>query len=112
MMLIEAEREFYDVWFNENCRQTAGYATLASRERGITYNHYARMYPFYYETWKTLGLDWSDGFPPLLKDPTPPCPWSSREAIETRLDELETGPFSHLSYQAMREYMRRRMESN
>jgi hypothetical protein len=86
-MLTTAEREFYDVWFREDCGFEATYATPLSHERGITYDHYAKMYPFYVETWRRIG-EWPDGFPPVPPNPTPPCPWASREEFEARLEEL------------------------
>jgi hypothetical protein len=105
-MLTREEREFYDVWFMEDCEHTATYATPLAHSRGIDYNHFARMWPFYHETWKELGMESWDGWaPPLPDNPEPPCPWPTREAMEARLDELETGPHSHLTYREMREYM-------
>ena len=89
LMLTTAEREFYDVWFREDCGFEATYATPLSHKRGITYDHYARMYPFYVETWRTIG-EWSDGLPPVPSNPTPPCPWASKEEFEARLAELES----------------------
>lgn len=86
-MLTTAEREFYDVWFREDCGFEANYATPLSQERGITYDHYARMYPYYIEAWRTIG-EWPDGFPPVPPNPTPPCPWASKEEFEARLAEL------------------------
>jgi hypothetical protein len=106
-MLTTEEREFYDVWFNEDCSHLLGYATTVSRERGITYDHYSRMWPFYHETWQAIGLNWPDGFPPIPNNLEPPCPWPTKEDMEARLDELETGPLSHLTNQAMRDWMLR-----
>jgi hypothetical protein len=107
-MLTPAEREFYAVWFREDCEHTATYATPLIHSRGIGYNHFARMWPFYHETWKELGMmNWDGWTPPLPDNPEPACPWPSQEAMEARLDELETGPLSHLTYTEMREYMLR-----
>lgn len=106
--LTREEREFYDVWFREDCYRTGDYATKLSHSRGIGYNHYARMYPFYIETWKVLGMEcWEEeAMAPLPENPEPPCPWTSWEEMEARLDELETGPLAHLTYTEMRDYMR------
>lgn len=105
-MLTPEERAFYDVWFREDCEHRADYATPLAHSLGVGYNHFARMWPFYHETWKKLGLaEWDGGTPPLPDNPEPPCPWPSRETIEARLEQLETGPLSHLTYRAMRDYM-------
>jgi hypothetical protein len=105
-MLTTEERLFYDVWFREDCGyDEAVYATPLAHSRGIGYGHFARMYPFYVKTWEEIGFDWPDGCPALPKDQTPPCPWSTKEAMETRLNELETGPYSSMTYKVMREYM-------
>lgn len=88
-MLTTGEREFYDVWFREDCGHPATYAIPLSRERGITYDHYARMYPYYVATWRTLG-EWPDGFPPIPANPTPQCPRATKEELEARLVELDS----------------------
>ena len=88
-MLTIAEREFYDVWFREDCGHKSTYATSLSHERGITYDHYAKLWPFYVATWRTIG-EWPDGFPPIPLNPSPPCPWASRGEIEARISELES----------------------
>jgi hypothetical protein len=68
-MLTAQEREFYDVWLREDCGYPARYATPLSYSRGITYDHYARMWPFYVQTWHTIR-EWLDGFPPIPPNPT------------------------------------------
>jgi hypothetical protein len=110
MILTQAEREFYDVWFREDCGYPAVYATPLIHSRGITYDHLMRMYAFYIETWKSIG-EWPDGFPPMPENPEPPCPWPTREALEARLEELETGPFSHLTHKPTREWMLKKSAS-
>jgi hypothetical protein len=72
-MLTTEEREFYDVWFREDCGYPVVYATPLAHSRGIGYNYFARIYPFYYETWQMIG-QWPDGFRPIPDNPEPLCP--------------------------------------
>jgi hypothetical protein len=105
--LTDREREFMDLWVRASfMHDYDSYAMTTTKSLGITYNHFARMYPFYQETWKATG-EWPDAFPPIPENPVPPCPWPSKEAMEVRLDQLETGPLSHLTYKEMRGYMLR-----
>jgi hypothetical protein len=90
-MLTTEEREFYDVWFREDCGHTATYATPLAHSRGIGYNHFLELWPFYIETWKSIGGEdpWHDAFPPVPENPTPPCPWASKEEMEIRILSLQ-----------------------
>jgi hypothetical protein len=106
-MLTTQEREFMDLYVRASfMHDYDSYAMTLTKSLGITYDHFARMYPFYHETWKATG-EWPDAFPPIPEDPEPPCPWPNKEAMEARLDELETGPLSHLTDRKMRDWMLR-----
>jgi hypothetical protein len=80
-MLTTEEREFYDVWFREECGYPATYATRLSDERGITYDHFTRLEPAHMEYWGGAG-HWGEPWPPLPDDPNLPCPWDSREHMK------------------------------
>jgi hypothetical protein len=89
-MLTKEEREFMDLYVREEyTHDYYGYAQALTKGMGITYDHFARMYPFYVEAWKPLG-GLQEVLPPLPDNPTPPCPWSSKEEMEARLVELES----------------------
>jgi hypothetical protein len=79
-----------DLWLREGyTHDYEGHAQTTSRERGITYDHYVELYPFYPEAWKPIGQR-PDHIPPLPEDPQLPCPWESREKLEARLQELDS----------------------
>jgi hypothetical protein len=89
-MLTEHERRFMDLYLREGfTHDYEGRAHRDSWARGITYDHYVRLYPFYEEAWRTLG-EWPDHLPPLPDDPDLPCPWDSREQLEARIAGLES----------------------
>ncbi len=89
-MLTECERQFMDLFLREGFGQDyEGHAHRAARARGIVYDHFVRLYPFYEDAWRMLG-EWPDDRPPLPPDPNLPCPWTSREQLEARIAELET----------------------
>jgi hypothetical protein len=89
-MLLEAERQFMDLFLREGfTHDYEGHAHRASWAKGIVYDHYVKLYPFYEETWETLG-EWPDDLPPLPDDPALPCPWDSKEQLEARIAELES----------------------
>jgi hypothetical protein len=93
-MLTLHERKFMDLWLREEyTHDYQGHAQTASRDRGITYDHYVKhyvkLYPFYQEAWKLIG-QWPDHLPPLPDDPNLPCPWESQEKLEARLQELKS----------------------
>jgi hypothetical protein len=89
-MLTEHERRFMDLYLREGFTQDyEGHAHRASREKGIVYDHYVRLYPFYEEAWRCLG-EWPDHLPPLPDDVSLPCPWDSKDHLEARIAELES----------------------
>jgi hypothetical protein len=82
ILLTVNERQFMDLYIREmHLGQYDGHAHRLSDERGITYDHFARLEPAYMEYW---GEPW----PPLPDDPNLHCPWDSREHIEARIAEL------------------------
>lgn len=88
-MLTTAEREFMDLYVKEEfTHDYHGYAQELARGRGIVYDHFARLYPFYIEEWDRLG-GLQEELSPIPANPTPPCPWASREKFEARLAELK-----------------------
>lgn len=88
-MLTKHERQFMDLFLREGFTQDDdGHAHRSSRARGIVYDDFVRLYPFYEETWRVLGK-WPDHLPPLPEDPDLPCPWPSKERLEARIAELE-----------------------
>ena len=108
-LLTPAEREFMDLYVRAvYMHDYDAYAKRAAKALGITYDHFSRMDPFYLETWKTSGEEWPDAIPPIPENREPPISWPSLKAFEARLDELETGPYSHLTYREMRDYMRQK----
>ena len=55
-MLMEAERQFMDLFLREGfTHDYQGHAHQASGAKGIVYDHYVRLYPFYEETWSRVG---------------------------------------------------------
>lgn len=89
-MLTIEEREFMDLYVREEfLHDYQGYAQTLSRDRGILYDHYAKMWPSYMEAWNLRG-GFPDHIPPLPANPTPPCPWASKEELEARIAELES----------------------
>ena len=55
-MLTEHERQFMDLFLREgSLHDYEGRALRASWARGIVYEHYVKLYPFYEETWRTRG---------------------------------------------------------
>ena len=87
-MLTPHERQFMDLWLREEyTHDYEGHAQRASRDRGITYDQFVELYPFYQDAWKLIG-QWPDHLPPLPEDPNLPCPWDSKEELEARLLEL------------------------
>jgi hypothetical protein len=88
-MLTDHERRFMDLYLREGfLHDYDGRAHRASRAKGIVYDHYVRLYPFYQEAWRLLG-EWPDHLPPVPDDPDLPCPWDSPEQLEARIAELE-----------------------
>jgi hypothetical protein len=88
-MLTDHERRFMDLYLREGfTHDYEGHAHRASWVKGIGYDHYVRLYPFYKETWQHLG-EWPDHLPPQPDDPKLPCPWESRDQLEARIAELE-----------------------
>ena len=89
-MLTTQEREYMDLYVREEfTHDYHGYAQELARGRGIVYDHFARMWPFYMKTWDQLG-GIQEELPPFPANPTPPCPWASKEEFEARLAELES----------------------
>jgi hypothetical protein len=89
-MLSQAERQFMDLYLREGfTHDYEGHAHRASRERGISYDHFVELYPYYQEAWKFVG-EWADHLPPVPEDSRLPCPWDSKDQLETRLRELKT----------------------
>jgi hypothetical protein len=89
-MLTESERRFMDRYLREGfLHDYEGPAHQASWAKGIVYDDYVRLYPFYQEAWRLLG-DWPDHLPPLPDDANMACPWGSREQLQARIAELES----------------------
>ena len=89
-MLTECERQFMDLFLREGFRhEYEGHAHRSAQARGIVYDHFVRLYPFYEETWRVLG-EWPDELPPIPDDLALPCPWDSKERLEARITELES----------------------
>lgn len=89
-MLNQAERLFMDLYLREGfTHDYEGHAHRAALMRGITYDDFVELYPFYREAWKLIG-QWPDHLPPQPDDPTLSCPWESKDQLETRLRELRT----------------------
>jgi hypothetical protein len=90
MMLSEHERQFMDLFLREGfMHDYEGHAHQASWAKGIVYDHYVKLYPFYEEAWRVLG-EWPDHLPPIPDDPGLSCPWDSKEQVEARIAELES----------------------
>ena len=88
-MLTVLEREFMDLYVRASFNHDYdSYAMVESRRRGITYDHYNKLYPVYHETWKAIG-EWPDHLPPIQANPTPPCPWATKEELEARIQFLQ-----------------------
>ncbi len=89
-MLLEAERQFMDLFLREGfTHDYEGHAHRVSWAKGIVYDHYVKLYPFYEATWETLG-EWPGDLPPVPDDPALRCPWDSKEQLEARIAELES----------------------
>jgi hypothetical protein len=89
-MLSQAERQFMDLYLREGfTHDYEGHAHRVASERGITYDHFVELYPFYQEAWKLIG-QWPDHLPPLPDDPMIGCPWESKDQLEARVRELRT----------------------
>jgi hypothetical protein len=107
-MLTISEREFMDLYVRAvYLHEYDAYAKVTAESLGITYNHFARMDPFYLETWKQSGQDWPDAFPPIPENQNPPIPWATKEAFEVRLRELESGPYANLTNAKVKNQMLR-----
>ena len=90
MSLTSHERQFMDLYIREmHLGDYDGHAHRLSDERGITYNHYTQLEPAYMEYWGGAG-NWGGPWPPLPDDPKLPCPWESKEQLESRIAELES----------------------
>ncbi len=88
MSLLPQERQFMDLYIREmHLGNYEGHAHRLSDERGINYEHFTQLEPFYMEYWGGAG-NWGGPYPPLPENPNLPCPWDSREQMEARIAEL------------------------
>jgi hypothetical protein len=90
MLLTNNERQFMDLYIREMHlgHSQDGRAHLLSESRGITYDHYVQLESFYMEYWGGAG-NWGGPQPPEPDDHNLPCPWSSREELEARIEHLK-----------------------
>lgn len=88
-MLTKHERLFLDLFYREDFLLEDGHAHREAAKRGINYDHCAALWHPYKDARAADGSGpWSGPYPEIPDDPNLPCPWESREQVESRIKEL------------------------
>jgi hypothetical protein len=89
-MLTKSERLFLDLYYRESFLREDGHAHQEAAKRGITYDHCTALWLHYKEARAKDGSGpWAGPYPEIPENPNLPCPWLTKEAMESRIEELK-----------------------